>query len=66
MNEWTFEHGRNSILEVDETGHGVDAVLFGLFRVVDLDESDAVLVALVVDLLQLIEHLRRQRLGLVI
>lgn len=37
----TFVDGRNSILEIDEAGRLIDAVFFSLFRITDLDESDA-------------------------
>ena len=45
------------VLEVDESRQLLDAVLGRLLRVVDLDEDDAALVALVVDVLQLDQHL---------
>ena len=48
----TFVKGRNSTLKVNQSRYVVDAVLFGFRRIVDLDEDDALLVALVVDLLQ--------------
>lgn len=37
----TFVNWRNSILEIDEAGRLIDAVFFSLFRITDLDESDA-------------------------
>ena len=52
VSDETFVEGRNSTLEVNQSRYVVDAVLFGFRRIVDLDEDDALLVALVVDLLQ--------------
>ena len=39
----TFVNRRNAILKVNETGHWIDAVFFGLLRVADLDESNSLL-----------------------
>ena len=40
------------VLEVDQSRELVDAVLLGFVGVVDLDESDALLVTFIVDMLQ--------------
>ena len=62
----TDEQARNGVLEVDEAGHNVDAVLFGFVRIVDLDEDDALLVALVVDVLQFFQDVQAGRFVLVV
>lgn len=51
-----FVDGRNFLLEVDDGGQAVDAVLFGLLVVVQSDQHDAFLVQVVVNVLQLVEH----------
>lgn len=43
----------NALLKVHQLGDLLDAVLLGLFRVVDLHEQDAQLIALVVNVLEL-------------
>ena len=52
----TDEEARNGVLEIDQTGHVVDAVFFGLLRIVDFHEDDSLLVALVVDVFHFVEH----------
>ena len=49
----TFVDAGDLVLEVDQCRQLFNAVLLGLLVVVDLDEDDAVLVTLVVDVLQL-------------
>ena len=46
-----------AVAEVDDGREGFDAVAFGHLRVLDLDHLDAEQVALVVDVLQLEQHL---------
>ena len=42
----------DSIFKVDESGDGVDAVLFRFGRIINFDERDSFLIALVVNVLQ--------------
>ena len=42
----------NTILKVDETGQVVDAVLSGFSRIIDTNEGDSLLVAVIVNVLQ--------------
>jgi len=53
----TWIHCRNHFLEIDEGGDLLNAVFLGLILVLDLDKHNAVGVALVVDFLQLGQHL---------
>lgn len=53
----TFVHGWDTLLEVNELGELGDAVVLGFLGVVHLDEVDAQLVALVVDVLQFVQDL---------
>lgn len=52
----TRVHGGDALLEVDERGQDIDAVLLGFVVVVDLDEGDAAGVTVVVNVLQLRHH----------
>ena len=52
----TFVDGRNSVLEIDQSGQVVDAVLIRLGGIGDAHEEDVALIAFVVDFLQFLQH----------
>ena len=61
----TFEHDGRLVAVVDEGGDAGEAVLVDQLEVGDLDEGDAQLVRLPVDLLQLRDGQRALRLSVI-
>lgn len=53
----TFEDDGNAVAVINESGKSSQIIVFGESLIGDLDESDAQLVGLVVDVLQLAEDL---------
>ena len=62
----TFIDAWNAVFEVNKGGKVVETVFLGLGQIADLDERNVMDVALVVDVLQLFEHVQVFLVGLVV
>ena len=62
----TFIDAWNAVFEVNKGGKVVETVFLGLGQIADFDERNVMDVALVVDVLQLFEHVQVFLVGLVV